>query len=234
MRTGHSARRAGCWAAALAAASALCAAGHARAQERSLQAPYFAAKLITGVGGAVETAGPIAARTDDLEPSWGAGLQYMARLHRHFAVGALLSFQSWQSDRGSRADRDRNLAIDGAVVPAGVLPINRDFELYAAAGLALGMDVIGDLAVALEVSGIDPDPGMAMEIDEAFGFVLLPVLGARLAVSQDVGVLAEVGYSLRWYEHELIVRDERNLELARVIPFDVSFGQLTLSLGVFF
>jgi hypothetical protein len=227
-------RRARSWTAAFAATVALCAAT-ARAQERGLEASYFAGKLSVGAGGDVEIEGETATLNDDLLPSWGAAAQYMARVHRHFAIGGVLALWSWQSADGADADRDRKFTGDGAVVPAGVLPLGRDAELYLAAGLALSVNVLGDRAEALEVSGVDPQSPLIKELDEGIGFALLPALGGRLALTPSVGLLAEVGYALRWYEHELVMWDEEiAFEIGRRIPIDVALGQLTFALGVFF
>jgi hypothetical protein len=222
--------------AALAAACALCGTS-ASAQDRGVEASYFAVKLTGGVGGEVEIEGNASARSDDLGASLGAAVQYMARVHSHFAIGGTIAFSSWQSARGLDLGRGRNGAVDGVIVPAGVLPLSADFELYLAAGVAVSMNASGDTAVAQEVSRISPALlSLPMDVDEAFDFALLPALGARLAVAPGFGVLAELGYALRWYEHDLHIWDE----LARLtnrpieVPFEMALGQLTLALGVFF
>jgi hypothetical protein len=159
----------------------------------------------------------------------------MARVHRHFMIGGVLALSSWQSTGGADAGRDRNLAVDAVAVPAGVLPLSRDVELYLAAGLAVSMNMLGDRADALQVSAVDPASPLIKELDQAVGFALLPALGVRLALSQDIGVLAELGYALRWYDHELIMWDDTiAYEIGRRLPVDVSLGQLTLTVGLFY
>ena len=209
---------------ALTAASLLhCA--PALAQEREIQKPYMAAKLMLGLGGEVETETPAGTAEDDLELSWGAGLQYMARLHSHFALGALLGFQSWQSDVRDDLDLDRNVLVDFAVVPAGMFAVSGEVELYVALGLGLSMDFVGDDEVNEGGALVGAD------IDEAIGFALLPVIGARFAVSRDVGLLAELGYALHSYEHEA---EGTVAGVTATTDFHLSLGQLALNLGVFF
>jgi hypothetical protein len=210
--------------AALAAASLLYSAP-ALAQEREIQKSYMAAKLMLGIGGELETETPAASVEDDLELSWGAGLQYMGRLHPHFALGVLLGFQSWQSDTRGDLDLDRNVLVDFAVVPAGMFAVSRDVELYLALGLGLSIDFIGD--DELNVGGTL----VTAEIDAAIGFALLPVIGARFALSRDVGLLAELGYALHSYEHEA---EGTVAGFTGSTDFDLSLGQLALNLGVFF
>jgi hypothetical protein len=212
--------------AALIAACFALGAAPARAQDRPLERSYFAAKLMLGIGGEVETEAVGASFDDDLELSWGAGLQYMVRLHRHFALGGLLGFQSWQSEGRDNADLDRNLLFDLALVPQGVLPVGDDVELYVAFGIGLSLDAIGDDEINVGGNLV------RAEIDTALGLALLPVLGVRFAVSRDVGLLAELGYALHSYEHEA---------QASVVgvggastDFEISLGQLALNLGVTF
>jgi hypothetical protein len=212
------------WLVALAAASLLDSAP-ALAQERAIQQPYMAAKLMLGLGGEVEMEAPLGSFEDDLELSWGAGLQYMARLHRHFALGGLLGFQSWQSDGRDDANLDRNVLVDFAVVPAAMLALSGEVELYLALGLGLSMDFIGDNAVSFGGGLVNA------EIDEAIGFALLPVLGVRFALSRDVGLLAELGYSLHSYEHEA---EGTVGGVTGTTDFDLDLGQLALNFGVFF
>jgi len=197
----------------------------ARAQERDIQKSYMAAKLMLGLGGELETELLAGSSEDDLELSWGAGLQYMARLHPHFALGALLGFQSWQSDVRDDFDLDRNVLVDFAVVPAGMFAVGGEVELYVALGLGLSMDFIG--ADEVNVGGAL----VGAEIDEAIGFALLPVLGARFALSRDVGLLAEIGYALHSYEHEAEVTVAG---FTGATDLELSLGQLALNLGVFF
>lgn len=213
------------WFAALVATCAGLWAAPADAQENSLERSYFAAKVMLGLGGEVEFDTGVASVDDDLELSWGAGLQYMARLHRHFALGGLLGFQSWQSDARDDADLDRNLLFDLAVVPQGVLPVGRDLELYAAFGIGLSLDSIGDDEIAVGGAAV------SAEIDTAVGLALLPVLGIRFAVSRDVGLLAELGYSLHSYEHEA---EGAVGGLGGSADFDLELGQFALNFGVTF
>jgi hypothetical protein len=212
--------------AALAAAWGLCAApAVALAQESALERSYFAAKLQLGIGGEVEVDTVAGSVEDDLELGWGAALQYMARLHKHFALGGLLGFESWQSEGRDDANLDRNLLFDLAVVPQGVLPVGRDVELYLALGLGLSLDTIGDDEINIGGTLV------SAEIDTALGFALLPVLGVRFAVSRDVGLLAEIGYALHTYEHEA---DATVVIGGASTDIDLTLGELALNLGVTF
>ena len=206
-------------------ACGLCSAP-ARAQESSLERSYFAAKLQLGFGGEVEIETAAGTVESDLELGWGAAVQYMARLHKHFALGGLLGFESWQSEARDDANLDRNLLFDLAIVPQGVFPVGRDVELYVAFGIGLSLDTIGDDSINVGGSLV------SAEIDTAVGLALLPVLGVRFAVSDDVGLLAELGYSLHSYEHEaeasVIAVGGASTE------FDLSLGEVALNLGVTF
>jgi hypothetical protein len=196
----------------------------ARAQRSDMEESYFAGKLMLGVGGEAELDTAIGDFEDDLELSWGAGFMYMARLHRHFALGGLFAFQSWQGDAREDADLDRNLLFDLAVVPQGVLPVSDDLELYVALGLGLSLDMIGDDEIV--VGGVS-----VAEVDSAFGLAVLPVLGLRFAVSRDVGLIAELGYSLHSYEHEA---SGGVGGFGASTEFDLSLGQVALNFGVSF
>jgi hypothetical protein len=247
------------WMATLAGAcSALIAAGaHAQApppsygelsefkpeERRTIDASYFALALNVGLGGEVAIEGARLAPAlggrggseSGLEPSFGAALQYSVRLHRHFGVGARLAFQSWQGADAADASDARNGVIDVMVVPAGKLSLASDLELHVAVLLGMSMDFIDDGSRLVDLSPFDFAAGV--DIDEAIGFVMVPSIGARLAVTPAFGVLVEAGYSLRWYEHEILVWDsvdDLTADVHTSEPFDLALGQFVLSAGVFF
>jgi hypothetical protein len=194
----------------------------ALAQERRLEKSYFAVELMLGLGGEADIEPSLASGEDDMLPSWGAGLQYTHRLHRHFALGALLGFQSWQTEGLDETNVDRSVLFDFALVPAGVFPLSRDVELYLALRLGLSMDFLGADEALSDISG------QVAEIDPAVGPVVAPLIGVRFALSDDFGVLAELGYALHWYEHEASVSGLGSYE------FELSLAQIALNLGVFF
>jgi hypothetical protein len=214
------------WASALLASCCALGATSANAQESSLERSYFAAKLQLGVAGELEIETAAGSGEDDLELSFGAAGQYMARLHKHFALGGLLGLMSWQSDGREDADLDRNLLFDLAIVPQGIFPVGDDLELYLALGIGLSLDIIGD--DQLNVGGAL----VSAEIDSALGLAVLPVLGVRFAVSRDVGLLAELGYALHSYEHE--VDASVGAAVGASADFDVELGELALNFGVTF
>jgi hypothetical protein len=214
------------WSAALLASCCALGTAPASAQENSLERSYFAAKLQLGVAGEVEVEIAAGSGEDDLELTWGAAVQYMARLHKHFALGGLLGFASWQSDGRDDANLDRNLLFDLAIVPQGVLPVGSDFELYLALGIGLSLDTIGDDQIAIGGTLV------SAEIDSALGLAVLPVLGVRYALSRDIGLLAEIGYSLHSYEHEA---EGTVIAVGGAsIDFDVELSELALNFGVTF
>jgi hypothetical protein len=214
------------WSAALLACCCALGAAPVSAQESSLERSYFAAKLQLGIAGEVEIETAAGSGEDDLELSWGAAVQYMARLHKHFALGGLLGFESWQSEGRDDADLDRNLLFDLAVVPQGVFPVGEDLELYLALGIGLSLDTIGDDQINIGGTLV------SAEIDSALGLAVLPVLGVRFAVSRDIGLLAELGYSLHSYEHEI---DATVIAVGGgSTDFDVELGELALNFGVTF
>lgn len=209
------------WVNALLFGGLLLQASAASAQRRDrLDVPYFAAKLMLGVGGEAE----FEAVEGDLELSWGGGFAYMHPLHRYFALGGQLSFQSWQTEAGDNADLDRNVYVDLALVPQGKLPLSRDVELQLSLPLGPMLNFIGEDEVG--VAGL----GMG-EVDTALGFAIGVMAGVRFALSDDVGLLAEFGYVVHGFEHEVTGSSPIGSVSA---DFEVDLSQFALNFGLTF
>jgi hypothetical protein len=185
---------------------------------------HFDVKLMLGIGGEVETeadVGPVTGTTqDDLELSYGVGLAYLHPLHRFFALGAQLSVSSWISEAQENADLDRNMFIDLSLLPQGRYAINNAVELYLTIPLGLTISVPGEDEIGTGTVTV-------AEINTAIGFHIGLMLGARFAITDGFGLLAELGYVAHAAAHEV--------EAAGVSEdFDVSTGQFALNLGVWF
>jgi hypothetical protein len=181
-------------------------------------------KLMLGLGGEVEYDGDVGpidySVEDDLNLSYGVGVAYLHPLHRYFALGAQVSLLSWIGDAAEDADGDRNLFIDISLLPQGRYAINTDVELYLSVPLGLTFSVPGDDEVV--VAGTT-----AAEINTAVGFHIGAMLGARFAISDGFGLLAELGYVAHAATHEV--------EAAGVAEdLDLAHGQFALNLGVWF
>jgi hypothetical protein len=69
------------------------------------------------------------------------------------------------------------------------------------------------------------------DVSAGIGFNVAFMLGARFAVSDGFGLLAEVGYELHSFTHTATAT-AGGVEVEN--DFDVSMGQLAINLGVFF
>lgn len=180
---------------------------------------HFFAKLMLGFGGEGELdAEGLAGDVDgDLETSYGIGAGYMHPLHDYFALGGQLSLLSWQSEAGEDADLDRNSLLDLAVVPQGKVAVLDNLELYATLPVGLSFDFLGE-----------DDFGNLAEVNTGFGFTFGLMFGARVAITDQLGLLGELGYVYHSFSHstETAIGDGPDL--------DVSLGQLSLNLGGYY
>jgi opacity protein-like surface antigen len=180
---------------------------------------YFFAKLLTGFGGEgeLDADGLGGEFEGDLEFSYGLGAGYMHPLHEYFALGGQLSLLSWQSEAGEDGDLDRNSLLDLSVVPEGKYLVLDNLELFATLPLGLSFDFLGE-----------DDFGNLAEVGTGFGFNLGLMLGARVAIDEQFGLLAELGYVYHSFSHatETAVGEGPDL--------DVSLGQLSLNIGGYF
>jgi hypothetical protein len=209
----------------------------ARAQEpQPRDDPYFALKLMLGLGGSTSRGANInvngatlngvnGAASDNLRPTFGGGVQYMHPLHRYFALGGVFAIQSWQSRGGDTANASRNLMFDLSVAPQGRLPIGDSVELYLALPLGLSFDFWNEVSVAAA--------GVSVKADPALGFNLSLLAGARVALSKSVGLLAELGYTMHSFSHDVHV-DVPNVISVDAASIDLTLEQLALNFGVFF
>lgn len=209
----------------------------ARAQESQRRDdPYFALKLMLGLGGTVSTGGAnvtVAGATisgngsasDNLRPTFGGGVQYMHPLHRYFALGGVLAAQSWQSRAGDDANASRNLMFDLSIVPQGRLPISDSIELYLALPIGLSLDAWNEASVSAA--------GVTVNADHALGLNLSLLAGARFALSKSVGLLLELGYTMHSFSHDVHVQIPNVLGVT-VASVDLTLEQVALNFGVFF
>lgn len=209
---------------ALLVPALLAHAAPALAQEaRSQDDSYVAIELLLGVGGEADLGFDVAGFSGsgdvDLDPSFGGALSWMHPLHRYFVLGVQLGALSWEFENAG----DRNLLIDVLAVPQGRLPINDELELTLSLPLGLVVDFWG---------GDSFQAGAVMaDVAPAVGFELGLLLGLRYAVSNDVGLLARLGYVMHSFTHEIEVSVGAATGSQDV---DVSLGQPRLQLGVSF
>lgn len=206
----------------------LSAPGLAHAQEaRSQDDSYVALELLLGVGGEVDTevdvAGFSGSGSVDLDPSFGGALSWMHPLHRYFVLGAQFGALSWEAENAS----DRNFLVDALVVPQGRLPLSDAVELTLSLPLGLLVDFWGGDSVDAQAAGV----GVSADVSPAVGFELGLLLGVRYAVSQDVGLLARLGYVMHSFTHSA---DVNVAGVSASQDFDVSLGQPRVQLGVSF
>ena len=178
------------------------------------------AKLMFGFGGEGEVEADDLAGIDgegDLEFSYGLGGGYMHSLHENFALGGQLALVSWQSEVGENADLDRNTLFDISIVPQGKLVVLDNLELYATLPLGLTFDFLGE-----------DDFGNLAEVGTGFGFNFALMLGARVAITDELGLLGELGYTYHSFSHptETAIGDGPDL--------DMTMGQLALNLGGYY
>lgn len=197
----------------------------AGAHAQDVDDPYFAAKLLLGVAGEgeIEIDGVPGEGEGDLELSYGAGLQYQNPLHDYFSLGGQLALRSWQSEAGDTANSDRNLLLDISVVPAGRYAVKPEIELYLAIPVGLSLDFWGD-------DGFAAGNAASAEVSTGVGFNLGFMVGGRFLLGDDVGLLAELGYQLHSFSHEV---DAMAAGVSVSPEFDVSLGQFAINLGVF-
>jgi opacity protein-like surface antigen len=201
-------------------------------QTQSRDENYFAAKLMLGIGGEIEAGIGNTSASSDAELTFGGGFAYMVPLHRYFVLGGQLSVQSWQSEAGDDANADRNLMGDLTVVPQGRLALTHDVEIYLAIPLGLSLDFLSQNQVSAGVAGLG---GASVDVDPALGFTISFMAGARFWLADSFGLLAELGYSLHSFSHNVTVQ-------AGVLGFggggstdlDVDIGQFALNAGLFF
>jgi hypothetical protein len=152
----------------------------------------------------------------DLELTYGFGLAYMSSLHRHLVLGGQLIIASWQTEAFDDANLDRSSYVDLSLVPQLKYAVSNSVELYASLPLGLTFDFFGEN----EFGGA--------EIETGFGFNLALMLGARFAIGDSWGLLAELGYTYHSFTHGTSAGDEEGPDI------DVSLGQIGLNLGAWF
>jgi hypothetical protein len=140
----------------------------------------------------------------------------MSPLHQYFALGGQLIVASWAPEYPEEADVDRNSYIDLSLVPQLKVAVSNSVELYASLPLGLTFDFFGEN----EFGGA--------EIETGFGFNLALMLGARFAIGDSWGLLAELGYTYHSFTHGTSAGDEEGPDI------DVSLGQIGLNLGAWF
>lgn len=209
-------------------------AAHAAAQDKSptqsRDENYFAAKLMLGLGGDVDVGVGNVSGSGDAEVSFGAGFGYMVPLHRYFVLGGQIALQSWKAENNGNTNNDRNLMGDLTLVPQGRLPLTRDVELYLAVPIGLSVDFLNQIGA--NVAGA---AGASVDADPAVGFTISFLAGARFALADSFGLLAELGYSLHSFSHNVSVSANVGGVGGSVnTDVDVDIGQFALNVGVFF
>jgi hypothetical protein len=228
--------------AALAAVAAWGSSSSAHAQSsRTFVDPYLAAKVTLGLGGSVDASaktnsGEIS-QTQDLTVSFGVGAQYLYPLHEYFSLGGLLDFQSWRST--SDGGGGRNLVFDLAVLPQGkyvLLPGRLELNFGIPIGIALDFWNEVDVTNTWVRFASGAAAGGKVSGNNAVGFVIGALIGARYQLIEDLGLLLELGYMYRTVGHSITTSANAGNLVATASSNDitVSWGQLTLNLGVYF
>jgi hypothetical protein len=109
----------------------------------------------------------------------------------------------------------------------------REVELYFALPLGLTLDFFGEADV---LSVVLPGGGLGVEVDVAtgLGFHIAFVLGARFALGDGFGLLAELGYALHAFEHEVEAEVSGIVSTALAVDVEFDLGQPLVNLGVYF
>lgn len=202
--------------------------GDAAAQEPRIQDdPYFAPELMLGVGGSEDVKGANVSVNDDLEPSFGIGVKYMHPLHRYFVLGGQFSMLWWNTQGGDNANQDRNLLLDLAIVPQGRLPVTDGIELTLGLPVGVSLDFWGGDGIAY---GFGPIM-VSGDVGTGIGFNVALMFGARFALSDDIGLVTELGYAMHSVTHSI---DVMVLGAGTSADFDISLGQPVLQVGVSF
>jgi hypothetical protein len=210
---------------ALASACALCAL--TAAAPAAAEDSYFAAKLQLGVAGNVAVdAGLGGDVSDDAAVSYGGVFGYMVPLHEYFVLGAEVGLQSWQTEAGNDLDLDRNLLGDLSLVPQARLPVGGIVELYVALPIGIALDFFNGFD-GVGVGGI-----ASADVDPAIGLAFSALVGARITLLGGFGVLAEAGYSLHSFSHEIDAQ-AANVSVGSV-DVDVKVEQFVVRAGVYF
>jgi hypothetical protein len=205
----------------------------------SMDEGYFAAKLMLGFAGTVGAtnnnvagANVSASSSDKLRPTFGGGAQYMHPLHRYFVLGGLFAGHSWQNRNGGNAGTSRNTMLDLAIVPEGRLPITREVELYLALPVGVSLDFWNGPKAYFAAAGL---VNIDVSADTAVGFNLGLLFGARFALSRAFGLLAEVGYTLHSFSHDINVQaNVAGFSAGGSASVDLTLEQLAVNLGVYF
>lgn len=209
----------------------------ATAQERprveSRDDPYFLVKLMLGLGGSVTGSNPTVggittggvSGSANLDPTFGGGLQYMHPLHRYFALGGVFALQSWRSSAGGDNNRDRNTLLDLAIAPQGRLPLSHDVELYLSLPIGATLDFYNEISASVG--------GVSVSADNAVGWNLALMAGARFALGERIGLAVEAGYARHEFSHDLH-GNVPGIASGTLASLDMTLEQFALNAGVFF
>jgi hypothetical protein len=161
---------------------------------------------------------------DDMELTYGAGLGYMHPLHENFALGGQLSVLSWTTDDLESIDADRSMMIDISLVPQPKFAVGQSVELYASIPLGLTINSFGgDDYFGNNLANV--------EIGTGLGFNVALLLGARFALGDSAGLLAEIGYAYHAFSHTV---EAEALGMAIDGDLNISTGQIALNVGGWF
>lgn len=212
----------------------------AAAQDDSaLDDPYWALALMLGLGGDTDLhiddiraeSIPLGSIDDGGDPpaSVGGAVSYVHPLHRYFALGGRASLLSWRMDEDS--DGKRNLDFDFALMPQARVVLAQRFELYLGLPVGLAINLLreadsGTGGALLRISS-DADTGL--------GVSLSVLAGLRVALKNNLGLFAELGYAMHKFWHEGQVRlDVVGVPIETDGEIDIRLSQAALNLGMFF
>jgi hypothetical protein len=157
-----------------------------------------------------------------LLPGFRLALHGMFAPHDHFALGAQLGLVSWQSVLANNLEARRSWYIDLTLAPEGRLLVERDFTLYVVPSFGVVY------AAWAEVSTV-PNDTVDTRADPGWGIAYGASIGARLALDEAYGLLAEAGAT--FHSFQATVHADA---LALSVDAEVTTWQFAVLTGMYF
>lgn len=167
--------------------------------------------------------------------SLAAEVDYLFSAHRFLALGGLFGLHSWHSEAADLTGESTSFGFDVGFVIQPRLPLSSRFELYLSVPLSLTLSLLNEYKAWTELQHLDQ--GVAEDVDQAYGFGVGVMLGARYALSGRFGVLLEFGYQRFAFSHEVNFRlheDPPMMGSGTSLGLDMVTQQFRLNAGVFF
>jgi len=181
-------------------------------------------KFMLGLVGDVETETPIGDVDDDLEPTFGGGLEIDFPLHKYFMLGGMFSFHAWITEEGEEADLDRGYLLDFSIVPKVRYPFEDTIlAIYLGVPVGLCIDLVDDDNFTF--------PGVEVEADVGLGLNVSVLAGVQANLSRSFGLMLELGYTYHSFDHDA---DTTVFGVSDEIDVDVAMDEFALNIGFYF